>query len=162
GPPALLVAWLAALAPLYPPLSLLRWGARWGDRPPLAGDLRTARTLLGALAAALGGATVALAWDALRGLTETGDTHGSSRGATPRDLAAAALPDPPPPAPPPLAPGVVLGGWRDPRGRLHRLRDRSDRHVLAFAPTGSGKSTSLMIPTLLEWPGSVLVLDVKG
>lgn len=41
-------------------------------------------------------------------------------------------------------------------------RFRQNGHVITFAPTGSGKGTGLVIPTLLEYPGSGLVLDVKG
>ncbi len=35
-------------------------------------------------------------------------------------------------------------------------------HVLTCAPTGSGKGIGAVIPTLLEYPGSALVLDIKG
>ncbi len=35
-------------------------------------------------------------------------------------------------------------------------------HVLTCAPTGSGKGIGAVIPTLLEYPGSVLCLDIKG
>lgn len=35
-------------------------------------------------------------------------------------------------------------------------------HVLTCAPTGSGKGVGAVIPTLLEYPGSVLCLDIKG
>lgn len=35
-------------------------------------------------------------------------------------------------------------------------------HVLTCAPTGSGKGIGAVIPTLLEYPGSALVLDLKG
>jgi len=41
-------------------------------------------------------------------------------------------------------------------------RFRQSGHIITFAPTGSGKGTGLVIPTLLEYPGSALVLDVKG
>jgi type IV secretion system protein VirD4 len=34
--------------------------------------------------------------------------------------------------------------------------------VLCFAPTRSGKGVGLVIPTLLTWPGSVIVHDIKG
>lgn len=35
-------------------------------------------------------------------------------------------------------------------------------HVLTCAPTGSGKGIGAVIPTLLEYPGSVVCLDIKG
>ena len=35
-------------------------------------------------------------------------------------------------------------------------------HVVTVAPTGSGKGIGAVIPNLLDYPGSALVLDVKG
>ena len=35
-------------------------------------------------------------------------------------------------------------------------------HVLCFAPTRSGKGVGIVIPNLLNWPGSALVHDIKG
>ena len=35
-------------------------------------------------------------------------------------------------------------------------------HVLCFAPTRSGKGVGLVVPTLLTWPGSCIVHDIKG
>jgi type IV secretion system protein VirD4 len=35
-------------------------------------------------------------------------------------------------------------------------------HILTCAPTGSGKGIGAVIPTLLEYPGSAIVLDIKG
>jgi len=43
----------------------------------------------------------------------------------------------------------------DPRYRVYR-------HVLTCAPTGSGKGVGCVIPNLLEYPGSVFCLDIKG
>ena len=36
-----------------------------------------------------------------------------------------------------------------------------NEHILAYCPPGSGKSTGLTIPNLLNWPDSCVVLDVK-
>ena len=53
--------------------------------------------------------------------------------------------------------GVVLGRWdRD------YLRHNGPEHVLCFAPTRSGKGVGLVVPTLLTWPGSAIVHDIKG
>jgi type IV secretion system protein VirD4 len=38
----------------------------------------------------------------------------------------------------------------------------SDEHLLVLGPTGSGKSSALAIPALLEWPGPLVVTDPKG
>lgn len=35
-------------------------------------------------------------------------------------------------------------------------------HILAFAPTRSGKGVGMVIPTLLTWTESVVVTDIKG
>jgi len=37
-----------------------------------------------------------------------------------------------------------------------------DEHLLVLGPTGSGKSSALAIPAILEWPGPVIVTDPKG
>ncbi|MEZ6123020.1 MAG: type IV secretory system conjugative DNA transfer family protein [Planctomycetaceae bacterium] len=37
-----------------------------------------------------------------------------------------------------------------------------DSHLMTFAPTGSGKGRGVIIPTLLSYPGSVVVVDPKG
>ena len=53
--------------------------------------------------------------------------------------------------------GVVLGRF----GRGYLRHDGPER-VLCFAPTRSGKGVGLVIPTLLTWPGSAIVHDIKG
>jgi type IV secretion system protein VirD4 len=58
--------------------------------------------------------------------------------------------------------GVYVGAWRDPFGSVRYLRHDGPEHVLAFAPTRSGKGIGLVIPTLLSWRESALVLDIKG
>ena len=49
-------------------------------------------------------------------------------------------------------------------GRWHHeyLRHDGPEHVLCFAPTRSGKGVGLVVPTLLTWPGSAIVHDIKG
>jgi type IV secretion system protein VirD4 len=53
--------------------------------------------------------------------------------------------------------GVLLGRWRG-----AYLRHHGPEHVLCFAPTRSGKGVGLVVPTLLSWPGSAIVHDIKG
>mgnify|MGYP000050651866 FL=1 len=58
---------------------------------------------------------------------------------------------------------VIIGGWRDPKhGKTHYLKHSGPEHVIAIAPTRSGKGVGLVVPTLLNWTDSVLVLDIKG
>ncbi|SFV68195.1 Type IV secretion system protein VirD4 [hydrothermal vent metagenome] len=58
--------------------------------------------------------------------------------------------------------GLYIGGWKEKRKTLHYLRHNGDEHVIAFAPTRSGKGVGLVIPTLLSWAESAIVLDIKG
>jgi type IV secretion system protein VirD4 len=76
-------------------------------------------------------------------------THGSARWATPEEYAQAGLLG---------EEGVIIGA--SPDGRY--LRDNGPEHVACIAPTRSGKGVGQVIPTLLTWPGSVLVHDLKG
>ena len=57
--------------------------------------------------------------------------------------------------------GFALGRFQNaPANFDPRLRYMG--HVLTCAPTGSGKGIGAVIPTLLEYPGSAVVLDIKG
>ena len=78
----------------------------------------------------------------------TAATYGSARWATASEVRTAQLMGPD---------GVVLGRF----GR-HYLRHNGPEHVLCFAPTRSGKGVGLVVPTLLTWPGSCIVHDIKG
>ncbi|ESY01374.1 conjugal transfer protein TraG [Mesorhizobium sp. LNJC405B00] len=75
-------------------------------------------------------------------------TYGSARWATRDEIAAGGLIGPD---------GVILG-------KLERkyLRHDGPEHVLCFAPTRSGKGVGLVVPSLLTWPGSAIVHDIKG
>jgi type IV secretion system protein VirD4 len=53
--------------------------------------------------------------------------------------------------------GIVLG-----RIGPQYLRHEGPEHVMAFAPTRSGKGVGLVVPTLLTWPGSAVIHDIKG
>ncbi|WP_026784627.1 conjugal transfer protein TraG [Pleomorphomonas koreensis] len=76
------------------------------------------------------------------------ETYGSARWAATEEVKSAGLLG---------ADGVVLG-------RYHRdyLRHDGPEHVLCFAPTRSGKGVGLVVPSLLTWPGSAIVHDIKG
>lgn len=79
---------------------------------------------------------------------KTAATYGSARWATPSEIRAAGLATPD---------GVVLGQFEH-----GYLRHDGPEHVLCFAPTRSGKGVGLVVPTLLTWPGSCIVHDIKG
>ena len=75
-------------------------------------------------------------------------TYGSSRWATKRDLKKSGLLN---------TKGVFLG-----RAKKNYLRHDGPEHVMAFAPTRSGKGVGLVVPTLLSWTGSAVIHDIKG
>ena len=54
------------------------------------------------------------------------------------------------------SPALVVGVWR---GRY--LRFRGQQFVLLAAPARSGKGVGIVIPNLLSYPDSVVVLDIK-
>jgi len=56
---------------------------------------------------------------------------------------------------------VVVGGFTH-RGNTHILYHDGPEHILGFAPSRSGKGVCLMLPTVLTWIGSMVMLDVKG
>ena len=75
-------------------------------------------------------------------------TYGSARWAEDKEIRAAGL----------LGPDGVLLGKHD----REYLRHDGPEHVLCFAPTRSGKGVGLVVPTLLTWPASAIVHDIKG
>ncbi|MGN8198119.1 conjugal transfer protein TraG [Salinisphaera sp. RV14] len=75
-------------------------------------------------------------------------TYGSAHWAEAVDIRRAGL----------VAPrGVFLG-----RHDRQYLRHDGPEHVLTFAPTRSGKGVGLVVPTLLSWPASAVIHDIKG
>jgi len=60
------------------------------------------------------------------------------------------------------SPFVYVGSWQDKSNTLHYLRDGSREHVLACAPCRSGKTTALVIPTLLAWNQSAVIYDSRN
>jgi type IV secretion system protein VirD4 len=144
--PQLGPAWFEVLgAPVYLPPAFFWWWYHFDAYAP--------RIFLegGVIAASGGFMSIAIAigmsvWRAREAKTIT--TYGSARWATKSDVAAAGF----------LGPdGVVLG-----RLAHHYLRHNGPEHVLCFAPTRSGKGVGLVLPTLLTWPGSAIVHDIKG
>ncbi|MCB2062672.1 MAG: type IV secretory system conjugative DNA transfer family protein [Novosphingobium sp.] len=57
--------------------------------------------------------------------------------------------------------GLRLGYFAGPDG-LQPVHYTGDRHMLTIAPTRAGKGSSSIIPNLLTYDGSVLIIDPKG
>ncbi|TCT03654.1 conjugal transfer protein TraG [Aquabacter spiritensis] len=106
----------------------------------------------GALIAASGGflsVAVAIALSVWRAREASRvETYGSARWAEKEEVRGAELLG---------SDGVVLG-----RYERDYLRHDGPEHVLCFAPTRSGKGVGLVVPSLLTWPGSAIVHDIKG
>lgn len=131
--------------PLYYPWRLFEW---W-----IAYEAHAAHVFHQAGAIAAGGSALgtfiavgASFWREQHANTVT--TYGSARWATSRDIRRSGLGN---------ARGVFLGEC----GRSY-LRHDGPEHVLAFAPTRSGKGVGLVVPTLLTWAGSAVIHDIKG
>ena len=75
--------------------------------------------------------------------------YGSARWATKEEIKKTGLCD---------GKGVFLGVLEN--GKY--LRDNDKTHTFICAPTRSGQGVGIIIPTLLTWPSSTLVLDIKG
>lgn len=137
--------WMQVLgASVYPPWQLFAWWFAYEARAPQVFATAGLIAIGGGLFAALVSTVVSLADGRSTRLT----THGSARWADPQDAAAAGLF---------AACGVMLG-------RFHNryLCHGGPQHVLVEAPTRSGKGVGIVVPTLLVWPHSVVVHDIKG
>lgn len=99
------------------------------------------------LAQGVGGAAVILGLFALLLMRKPVKLHGSARWANRADVQKAGL----------FAEDGILVG----RGFGKDLRLGGTEHVLVEAPTRAGKGVGIVIPNLLDWTGSTVVLDVK-
>ena len=149
---------------VYPPWAWLGWSATYADRAPAIFRTASAITTGSAVAAVLLVALLSLR----RRPTATSNAHGSSRWATSEEIARGGLL---------RGAGVVLcqtddasfktrvdsaGKTETSASSLGRLvRHDGPEHVFCFAPTRSGKGVGLVIPTLLSWPHSTIVYDIK-
>ncbi|MFZ5617849.1 MAG: conjugal transfer protein TraG [Pseudomonadota bacterium] len=144
--PALGAPWFSAFGrPIYYPWRIFEWWYAFEAYAPdvfFRGGSIAASGGLVAIVAAVAGSL----WRARQAKNVT--TYGSARWATARDVKAARLLEPA---------GVFLGRWRN-----AYLRHDGPEHVMAFAPTRSGKGVGLVVPTLLSWTGSAVIHDIKG
>lgn len=58
--------------------------------------------------------------------------------------------------------GFILGKLGKPKSNKAMISSKIYPHALIVAPTGRGKTTGFVIPNLLTFKGSAVVLDVKG
>ena len=147
------VTTLPLIGPLYAPWAILLWAWKWRNAAEASAVFASAMRLfeypsIAAALLAMGAARL------VRGIApRIHDLHGSAHWMNTREVKATGLRD--------AASGVYVGAWRNGSGTCY-LRDGGPAHVLAFAPTRSGKGAGIVIPTLLDWPESVVVHDIKG
>ena len=55
--------------------------------------------------------------------------------------------------------GVIFG--KEQRGYIAKSEDK-DGHILVIGGAGSGKSSSIAIPSLISWKERVFAIDIKG
>ncbi|MHC5350960.1 conjugal transfer protein TraG [Metapseudomonas furukawaii] len=131
--------------PVYHPWRLFEWWFFFDAYAPdvfnVGGSIAACSSLL-ALVVAIGMAL----WRAR--LARQVTTYGSARWADADEVRRAGLTQPA---------GVFLGLFEE-----QYLRHEGPEHVLAFAPTRSGKGVGLVVPTLLSWPASAVIHDIKG
>lgn len=134
--------------PLYKPWKLFEW---WYWYDVYAPDVFLRGGALAACSGLLGtGVAISMAVWRSR-LAHRVTTYGSARWADPEEIVNAGLTKPD---------GVFLGKTTAKRDEY--LRHEGPEHVMAFAPTRSGKGVGLVVPTLLSWPGSAVIHDIKG
>jgi len=131
--------------PVYPPPAFFWW---WFSFDAYAPGI----FLHGAYIAVSGGflsIAVAIGMSVWRARElKNAETYGSARWATDKEARGAGLLG---------EDGVILGKLGD-----AYLRHNGPEHILCFAPTRSGKGVGLVVPSLLTWPGSAIVHDIKG
>jgi type IV secretion system protein VirD4 len=58
---------------------------------------------------------------------------------------------------------VICGLYKPEKpNKSYYLRHIGSEHTIVYAPTRSGKGISVIIPTLLSWKHSAVILDIKG
>ncbi len=131
--------------PVYHPWRLFEWWFFFGAYAPQVFDI--GGVIAGASGMVAVGAAIAMSvWRSRQSRQVT--TYGSARWAEAEDIRKAGLD---------RSAGVFLGRHDD-----QYLRHDGPEHVLAFAPTRSGKGVGLVVPTLLSWPASAVIHDIKG
>lgn len=153
--PGAALALVASAHPLYAPWAFLVWDWRFGSNPELASLFDKGHWLIAIPAHAAVLVAVLVSLRHARRLGQQTDSHGSARWANGGEILHADLT---------RGRGLFLAAWRDLKqpNRATYLRYDGPQHVLGFAPSRSGKGVGWVLPTLLTWPGSVLVHDIKG
>lgn len=124
--------------------SIVQYWQLYADDPPLR------KKLLTAIGVSAGGLLVVLPLALIAASHQRRPLHGNARFATAAEVRLAGLTGTD-------GPGILVG-----RHRGEFLSLQGQLSVMLSAPTRSGKGVGVVIPNLLNWPDSVVVLDIKG
>ena len=140
---------------IYSPIEILEWLRLWKSSRRSMEDFRDSLILMGGCAF-MGVALIEISVRDRNEKHDAGNLYGSAQYAELEEIREAGL------LPPKgeKGKGVYVGGWINPKdGQQYYLRHNGKEHVIALAPTRSGKGVGLVIPTLLSWEHSVVVLE---
>ena len=153
--------------PWYAPWSVIVWQEKFGSSDTY-GFIEQAITHSQALFLLPQFIVIAFWMAFMKKLKANANLHGSARWAEEKEIRTMGYFE---------GKGVYVGGWLKKYAGissiLRALRSKPDEvqlylrhngpeHIMVFAPTRSGKGIGLILPTLLAWEGSSIVLDIKG
>ncbi|RQW86453.1 MAG: conjugal transfer protein TraG [Geobacter sp.] len=142
GPPLLVLkGW-----PVYAPWKFLFWYFHFGAYAPRQFENALWFSYLGSISGVIFAVYLSLVRARRRKIPTS---HGTADWASVDDLKQAGLLN---------GEGIVIGE----SATGDYLRHDGPEHVITIAPTRSGKGVGIIIPTLLTWPHSVIVTDIKG
>lgn len=166
--PALGEPWGVAFGlPWYAPWSVIAWQEKFGPSDTY-GFIEQAITHSQALFLLPQFVVIAYWMAFMKKLRANANLHGSARWAIEPEIRTMGYFE---------GKGVYVGGWLKKYAGLALLwrsfqskpdevqlylRHNGPEHIMVFAPTRSGKGVGLILPTLLAWEGSSIVLDIKG
>ena len=128
--------------------SIVQYWDLYSDDPQLR------KKLLGSMATAGVGLLFILPVTLIAAARQRRPLHGDARFANAAEVARAGLLGD---RARPAGPSILIGRFR---GRFIALPGQLS--VMLSAPTRSGKGVGVVVPNLLNWPDSVVVLDIKG
>ena len=145
---------------IYAPWQIIEWAGSYKKRAGNIDPFNESLIITGVVAF-MGLAMFGMGIRQLRAgdKADMGSVHGSARWATREELEKAMVL----PRKGKKGAGVYLGGWINPQdGKYHYLRHDGKEHIAVCIRTRGGKGIAIILPTLLSWEHSVVVLDIKG
>lgn len=131
--------------PIYSPFAFIIWVIKYHNQFPLTFQRGFIFLLIASIVSVIYALILSKYWQQTK--AQLG-TYGSARWMNKQEIAGSYIVN---------NAGVFLG-----KTKKYFLRHNGPEHVIAIAPTRSGKGVGLVIPTLLSWQESVLIYDIKG